>query len=228
MSMQSLIFDADDTLWENNIYFERAFEDFLDFLAHSTMSRADISAAFDEIARANLKVWGYGSASFARSLRECYARLCERHLDDADLERVMAFGERIVRQPIELIDGVEATLEGLAARHDLTLMTKGHPEEQRLKIDRSGLGRFFRHAAVVVEKDPDAYRSLARELDLDSRRTWMVGNSPRSDVNAALAAGLNAVYVPHPNTWHLEMQDLVEGPGRLLRVERFVDLTQHF
>jgi transcriptional regulator with AAA-type ATPase domain/FMN phosphatase YigB (HAD superfamily) len=225
---QSLIFDADDTLWENNIYFERAFEDFLDFLAHSQLSRAEVQAAFDEIALANLKVWGYGSASFARSLRQCYAHLCERHLDEADLDRVMAFGERILRQPIELIEGVEDTLDHLAGRHDLTLMTKGHPEEQRLKIDRSGLGRYFRHAAVVAEKDPAAYRSLADQLGLDPARTWMVGNSPRSDVNAALAAGLNAVYVPHHRTWHFEMQALADGPGKLLRLERFTDLRAHF
>ncbi|HEU4403994.1 MAG TPA: HAD family hydrolase [Polyangiaceae bacterium] len=226
--MPSLIFDADDTLWENNVYFERAFEDFVDFLAHSTMARGEVAAAFDEIARANLKVWGYGSASFARSLRQCYERLCERHLRDDDLAHVMQLGERIVREPIRLIDGVEATLAALAGRHDLTLMTKGHPEEQRLKIDRSGLGRYFRHAAVVAEKDPDAYRALADELGLEPKRTWMVGNSPRSDVNAALAAGLNAVYVPHPNTWHFELQPLAEGPGRLLRLARFADLTAHF
>jgi len=107
-------------------------------------------------------------------------------------------------------------------------MTKGSPEDQRHKLEQSGLGRYFRHAAVVPEKDPAAYRGLVRRLSLDPPRTWMVGNSPRSDVNAALAAGLNAVYIPHAGTWHFEMQPLADGPGRLLRLERFVELTLHF
>ena len=80
----------------------------------------------------------------------------------------------------------------------------------------------------MPEKDPAAYRALVEELALDPARSWMVGNSPRSDVNAALAAGLNAVYVPHPSTWSLELQELADGPGRLLILERFADLVRHF
>ena len=141
-----------------------------------------------------------------------------------------AFGERILAQPLEVLDGVEETLQALGARHDLTLMTKGHPEEQRLKIDRSGLGSYFRHAAVVAEKDVDAYHQLVADVGLDPALTWMVGNSPRSDVNPALAAGLNAVFIPHPHTWRLEHEDLLDppGPGRLLVLDRFADLRAHF
>ncbi len=127
-----------------------------------------------------------------------------------------------------MLNGVEETLQALGARHDLTLMTKGHPEEQRLKIERSGMGDVFRHAAVVPEKDAAAYRALVAELGLDPGRTWMIGNSPRSDVNPALAAGLNAVYVPHPATWRLEQEEIVTGPGQLLVLERFSQLLDHF
>ncbi len=225
---QHLIIDADDTLWENNVYFERAVEEFLDFLAYSSLSREEVRAVLDEIELANFGVHGYGSAAFARNLRQCYEHLAERSIRDEDLATVMGFGERILRQEIEVIAGVEETLAHLAGRHDLVLMTKGHPEEQRLKIDRSGLGGFFRHAAVVPEKDPSAYRALVKELELDPARTWMVGNSPKSDVNAALAAGLDAVYVPHSSTWSLEWQELANGPGRLLILERFADLARHF
>ncbi len=227
---QHLIFDADDTLWENNVHFERAIEDFLDFLDHSTLTREEVRAVLDEIELANAGVGGYGSAAFTRNLRVCYEHLAERHIDDDDLQKVMAFGERILSQPIELIDGVEETLVLLAPRHDLTLMTKGHPEEQQLKIDRSGLGTFFRHAAVVPEKDPEAYRTLVARLEVDPARTWMIGNSPKSDVNASLAAGLNAVYIPHPATWRLEEQEIAGdvGPGRLLVLDRFRDLGRHF
>ena len=228
MTGQHLIVDADDTLWENNVYFERAVEDFLDFLSHSTLSRDEVRAVLDEIERANIAVHGYGAASFTRNLRQCYEHLAERHIGEEDLATVMGFGERILRQEIEVIDGVEETLRELAGRHDLVLMTKGHPEEQRLKIDRSGLGGYFRHAAVVPVKDPAAYRALVAELGMDPARTWMVGNSSKSDVNAAPAAGLNAVFVPHPVTWRLEHQDLAAGPGKLLVLDRFADLRRHF
>jgi putative hydrolase of the HAD superfamily len=224
-----LIFDADDTLWENNIHFERAIEDFLDFLAHSRLSRAEVRAVLDEIELANIGVHGYGSAAFTRNLRLCYEHLAERHIDEDDLRTVMAFGERILSQPIELLEGVEETLTRLAPHHDLTLLTKGRHEEQRLKIDRSGIGAYFRHAEVVPEKDAAAYAALVAHLELDPDRTWMIGNSPKSDVNPALAAGLNAVYIPHHATWRLEHQELTPAePGRLLVLERFRDLEHHF
>lgn len=230
MNRQHLIFDADDTLWENNIHFERAIEDFLDFLDHATLTRDQVRDVLDEIELANFRVHGYGSAAFSRNLRQCFERLVEQHITEEDARRVMGFGERILSQPIELIDGVEETLTLLAERHELTLLTKGHPEEQQLKIDRSGLNSFFRHAEVVPEKDPAAYEALVLKLELDPARTWMIGNSPRSDINAALAAGLNAVFIPHHATWRLEHQELNgdAGPGRLLVLERFRDLGRHF
>jgi putative hydrolase of the HAD superfamily len=225
-----LIFDADDTLWENNVHFERAIEDFLDFLDHSTLTREEVRAVLDEIELANLGPGGYGSAAFTRHLRACYEHLAERHIADEDLRTVMAFGERILAQPIELLEGVAETLALLAARHDLTLLTKGHPEEQRLKIDRSGLASYFRHAEVVPEKTADAYYALVVQLGLAPARTWMIGNSPKSDINPALAAGLNAVFIPHPATWRLEHQELNgdAGPGRLVVLERFQELERHF
>jgi putative hydrolase of the HAD superfamily len=230
MLTQHLIFDADDTLWENNIHFERAIEDFLDFLDHSTLSREEVRAVLDEIELANFRVHGYGSAAFTRNLRQCYEHLAERHIGEEDLAKVMAFGERILVQPMQIIDGVEETLALLAARHDLTLMTKGHPKEQQLKIDRSGLNDYFRHAEVVPEKNPAAYRELVARLELNPARTWMIGNSPKWDINASLAAGLNAVYIPHPATWRLEEQEINSdgAPGKILHLERFRDLVRYF
>ncbi|MEO8659372.1 MAG: HAD hydrolase-like protein [Bryobacteraceae bacterium] len=225
---QSLIVDADDTLWENNIYFERAFADYYDFLGHSTLSPEAVRGILDEIELANIKIHGYGSLNFGRNLKECYARLAERAIRSEDLERVMGFAERILEQPIELIEGVSDTLEYLASRHDLTLFTKGHPEEQKLKIERSGLGIYFGHTAIVKEKDTDSYRGLMVDRDMNPASAWMVGNSPKSDINPALEAGLNAVFVPHDRTWALEKQEIRSGPGRLLLVERFSDLRDHF
>ncbi len=225
---QHLIVDADDTLWENNIYFERAFDDFIDFLNHSTLRPDEVRAVLDEIELINNKTHGYGSKNFARNLGLCYERLVEREIGPGDLPAIMAFAERIIQHPLELMEGVPATLEYLAARHHLTLFTKGHPEEQKLKIDRSGLGIYFGHTAIVKEKDIESYATLIREREMDPAQTWMIGNSPKSDVNPALAAGLNAVYVPHERTWHLEKTDLRSGVGKLLILEKFSDLRDHF
>ena len=223
-----LIIDADDTLWENNIYFERAFDDFVRFLSHSSMEAREVRDVLDEIERANARVHGYGSLNFGRNLRQCYEHLAERVVEPADLETIMRFAERILEQPIEMIEGVPETLEYLSERHELTLFTKGHPDEQRLKIDRSGLAGFFSHVAIVHEKNAPAYQLLVNERCLDAGTCWMVGNSPRSDVNPALEAGLNAVFVPHAHTWVLEKEEIRPGRGRLLIVERFADLRAHF
>ena len=223
-----LIVDADDTLWENNIYFERAFEEFTDFLAHSSLEPPEIRAALDEIEVVNAKTHGYGSKNFGRNLRECYQRLSERQVHDGDLATVMSFAERILECPMEVIDGVAETLEYLAPRHDLTLFTKGHPDEQKLKLDRSGLGDYFAHTAIVKEKDRDAYAGLVVERRFDPVLAWMIGNSPKSDINPALECGINAVFVPHARTWTLEREEIRPGAGRLIVVDRFTDLRKHF
>jgi putative hydrolase of the HAD superfamily len=225
---QHLLIDADDTLWENNIYFEEAFEQFVEFLDHSSMNAVEIRVVLDEIESVNIKLHGYGAANFARNLAQCYERLAEREIRDQDLRAAMSFAERILDCPMELIEGVTETLGYLAQRHELTLFTKGHPEEQRLKIDRSELGAYFSHTAIVREKDHQAYAALAQERALDTARTWMVGNSPKSDINPALAAGLNAVYIPHPRTWGLEREEIQPANGRLLVLENFAELRRHF
>jgi putative hydrolase of the HAD superfamily len=227
--MKYLLIDADDTLWENNIYFERAFDDFVEFLNHSTLNAVEVRDVLNEIESVNSKLHGYGSKNFGRNLQQAYEHLAEREIRPDDLAHILSLAERILEQPIELIDGVEQTLSELAARHDLTLFTKGHPEEQRLKVDRSGLGRYFSHTAIVREKDTKAYRQFVAERGLVPEETWMIGNSPKSDINPAIEAGLGAVLVPHPHTWVLEHQDLRTPEGsRFLQVDRFCDLSLHF
>jgi putative hydrolase of the HAD superfamily len=225
---QSLVFDADDTLWENNIYFEAAFDSFVAFLAHSKLTAAQVRAVLDEIETVNREIHGYGARNFGRNLRECYERLCERAIEPPDLERVMSFAESILDEPVELIPGVRETLAELATRHELILFTKGHPEEQKLKIERSGLGSCFRHTAIVKEKNATAYRALAVECNLALACAWMIGNSPRSDINPALEAGLGAVYIPHARTWSLEHEEIRNGSERLLILNTFRDLLGRF
>jgi putative hydrolase of the HAD superfamily len=220
-----LVLDADDTLWENNVYFEQAIHEFIGFLNHSRLTHEEVREALDEVER----LMGYGSANFTRSLVETYRRLAEAEPRDADVAQVRRFGERIRAQPIQLLDGVRETLAYLSPRHDLILLTKGEAEEQRLKIERSGIESLFRRVVIVPEKDVATYLRVIAELELAPRRAWMVGNSPRSDINPALAAGLNAVYIPHPQTWRLEHEEITpDGAGRLMTLSTFAELRTYF
>jgi len=226
---QELLIDADDTLWENNVHFEEAFAKFVRFLNHSTLTAEEIRRILDEIELANIRIYGYGSRNFGRNMRECFLRLAEREVKPEDLDYISSLAEQIMEKPLEIIPGVPETLDYLSQRHRLVLFTKGDPEEQRQKIARSGLEKFFAHTVIVKEKDVESYRRLLSDLGLDPSRTWMIGNSPKSDIWPALEAGLRAVYVPHPRTWHLERQQLPPAAdGKLLIVEQFSDLRRFF
>jgi putative hydrolase of the HAD superfamily len=226
----TLIFDADDTLWENNIYFERAIAEFVTLVNHSSLTPPEVREVLDRIERTTIGVKGYGAESFAHSLAETFRELAEGDVTNEDVARVEALGLRILTQEKELLTGVESTLAQLSRRHSMAILTKGNLEEQQLKVERSGLVPYFTHADVVAEKDVETYHRLARSHGWNPATTWMIGNSPKSDINPALAAGLNAVYIPHSATWSLEHQDLEEpdDPARLMTLHRFADLLLHF
>ena len=224
---QHLLIDADDTLWENNIYFEGAFHAFCDFLDHSTLTPEQVRAALDEIELVNIRLHGYGAANFGRNMVECYHHLVEREIQPVDAEFITGIAREILAHPLEIVEQVPETLAYLAGRHDLLLVTKGNEEEQRNKVEASGLGIYFREVVVLREKDKGAYQRVLREQDLAVGRSWMVGNSPKSDINPALAAGLRAVYIPHPRTWHLEREP-VPNRDSLLQLESFSCLREHF
>lgn len=225
MQQQYLLIDADDTLWENNIYFERAIHEFLLVLNHSSLRPSEVRTVLNEIERE----MGYGSANFTKSLLETYRRLAERTCSEADLTRVRSLGEDILHHPMEVISGVPETLAYLAPRHQLILLTKGEEEEQRFKIESSGLVSYFTSILIVAEKDRQTYRALVQQMRFDPAATWMIGNSPRSDINPALAAGINAVFIPHRHTWQLELQEVAHaGPGQLFSLDTFTRLREYF
>jgi putative hydrolase of the HAD superfamily len=227
MERQHLIIDADDTLWENNIYFEQAFDRFCALLDHSTLTPGEVREALDGIEAANNKVHGYGAHNFVRNLRECYELLMEREPQASHFEEIASYAHHIMGMPIELMPGVEETVPDLAARHELTIFTKGNYEEQSAKIARSGIGKYFTHREIVKEKNRGAYCDLIARLGFDAGRAWMIGNSPKSDINPALAAGLRAVYVPHDRTWSLEREEM-QSSQKLLVAEGFSDLRRIF
>lgn len=168
---QALIFDADDTLWENNVIFERVVDDFIEWLAHPTLDGPTIRELLAEIEEANIVAHGYGSQVFLRSLADCFTHLMERPIGPAERERFAAFADAFGSGRVELIRDVARVLADLGTRHDLYLMTKGTPEEQQRKIDVSGLAGHFRAVDIVPVKDPATYRRIVAERGLDAGRT---------------------------------------------------------
>jgi len=227
---QTLLIDADDTLWENNIYFERALASFISFLNHREYSPQQVRAVLDEVERECIISHGYGLHSFRHALTMTFERLSVDPITPALHETITAITRTIAEHPMEIRSGVPETLEYLANRHQLILMTKGALAEQSGKVERSGLKQYFSEVEIVAEKDEPTYRSVISKYDLPQGGTWMIGNSPKSDVNPALAAGLNAVFVPHDNTWVLEHEEINEAqhPCQLLVVESFAGLREHF
>ncbi|WP_308169486.1 HAD family hydrolase [Acrocarpospora catenulata] len=223
-----LIFDADDTLWENNVLFERVIEDFFEWLAHPTLARPQIRVILNDIERANAAAHGYGSKVFLRSLAECLESLYERPATEAERRHIDGLANRLVAREIELLPGVAETLADLGARHRLLLLTKGDPTEQQRKLDASQLARFFGNVHIVPEKEVEVYQRLAREHTLELAATWMIGNSPKSDITPARQAGMNAVFIPHEHTWVLEHAELDPHDSGVLRLTRFPELLNHF
>jgi len=227
---QVLLIDADDTLWENNIYFERAIAEFVSFLNHRERTPAEVREILNEVEREAIVSHGYGLRSFTHSLIRTFEQLSVEPLTPALHETIHGFAQTIAAQPLELLADVEQTLEHLSKRHQLMLVTKGDEKEQSAKVERSGIKEYFRAVEVVDEKNVAVYHSLLKKHDLPARRTWMVGNSPKSDINPALSAGINAVFLPHDDTWILEHEELneAEPPSQLLVLENFSELSRYF
>lgn len=227
---QSLLIDADDTLWENNIYFERAIAQFISFLNHQTYTPQQVREILNEVERECILKHGYGMHSFAHALVDTFERVALEPITSELHQKVVGFAHTIADHPVEILPGVPETLQYLASRHHLILLTKGAVAEQSGKVQRSGLKEYFAAVEIVAEKNSGTYRDVVSKHGLGHGTTWMVGNSPKSDINPALSAGLNAVFVPHGNTWILEHEELAQAelPSRLLLVERFADLAAHF
>jgi len=230
VSPQTLLFDADDTLWENNIYFERAIAAFISYLDHRVHTAEEVREHLNKVERATISRHGYGLKSFRRSLVTCFEELTQAPVSEEKHRRIVSFAESIAEQEIELLPGVAETLPKLAERHRLHMITKGDPDEQTDKLERSGLRPYFEEVEILAEKSEAAYRALIEQHGFDRGSTWMIGNSPRSDINPTLAAGLNAVFIPHHFTWVLEHEVLEAAPASstLLEVSCFADLLLHF
>jgi putative hydrolase of the HAD superfamily len=225
----NLIFDADDTLWDSNIHFLGAETAFVALLARVGISdHGEIRAAMRRHELRIIESHGYGRRPYVIALHQVIAEVAPPHHHEnlrSELERI---GEHLIDRHCELLPGVAATLGELVRRHRLLLFTKGDPREQLRKLDRSGLRPLFTRVGVPVEKDPGTYRLLIAQAELDPERTFMIGNSPRSDINPALKAGLRAVFIAHPHTWELEHEEIDHTNPRVMAIGAFPHLLEVF
>ncbi len=228
MARQTLLIDADDTLWENNIFFEKAIDHFITQLEHLGYTREYIRHILNETERRNIRQHGYGVRSFRRSLEDTYLKLAGNSARREMVKEIEQMAAELESTPPHILDGVPETLAYLAKHHRLILLTKGEPAEQVAKVERSGLQPYFDAIEIVLEKQSETYDRMIEQFKIVKSNGWMVGNSPRSDINPAMHAGLNAVFIPHSATWELEKTELESGAGRLLILSSFREMRGHF
>ncbi len=230
MAGQTLLMDADDTLWENNIYFERAIASFISLLDHQVHTAPEVRLVLNDCEQETIRLHGYGVRSFEKSLLRCFEKLSGTRVQPHHRQQIESFARSIVEHEIELLEGVAETLPILADRHTVILVTKGNAAEQQHKLDRSGIHEHFQAVEIPPEKDVHAYRDLMERRRLNPASTWMIGNSPKSDINPALAAGMHAVFIEHHSTWILEHETIGQPvpPQRLLRIAKFTELGTYF
>jgi putative hydrolase of the HAD superfamily len=223
-TQRTLLIDADDTLWENNIYFERVGTEFFEQLAKRGVAKSRAEELLWQTEQRNVKTTGYGSKAFCASLHQV-----AKELGTADVEPWIQQQENwIFHHPIELMPGVRETLPLLFAGNQIIMVTKGRPEEQLGKLERSGLAGFFHATEVVFEKHVETYREIVAKYLLNVETTWMIGNSPRSDINPAKAAGLRTVFIPYHTTWWHEIEEISPNGAETLVLENFGELAQRF
>lgn len=225
----NLIFDADDTLWESNPHFLEAQAAFLEVLSRAGhVDEARILAALRLHELAIIAEVGYGRRPYLLALHRIAADIVGPDRVALVRREIEGIGAALLERHCELLPGVAETLAELAKCHRLIMFSKGQPNEQLRKLERSGLRRFFTRVGIPLEKDVEAYRRLLAQAALNPARTVMIGNSPRSDINPAIRAGFRAaVYVPYPHTWDLEHEALI-ADSRVITITAFPDLGEMF
>ena len=213
-------FDADDTLWRSQDYFDEAQLEFEAIIApYIDLDDRRVRQRLYEVEGSNIGVFGYGVKGMTLSMIEAAVELTGERIGAADLGRIVEMGKRLLQHPVELLPGVREAVEAVGERHPLVLITKGDLFHQEAKVRQCGLAGLFRRIEVVSEKDPATYARLLEEFGLPAGRFAMVGNSVRSDILPVLELGGWAVHVPYHSTWIHEQSDAPDpGNGRLCTV----------
>jgi len=225
MKPKNLIIDCDDTLWENNRYFLEAHRKFVGLMEEHEHPKDTADSLLLRLEMENVPRYGYGARSQMMSMKDVY-RLLEVFPDPAVLAEIETIGEEVFNHPVSLFPGVEETLSRLHGKYRMFMYTKGNLEEQTGKITKSPIHGFFEGYKVVSEKTPETLGGTLAEFGLEPAETWMIGDSPRSDVMPALELGVRAVYVPYEFTWTLEHAPLPDSE-HILTVEGFAGIADH-
>src|SRR6266571_6952194 len=212
MPIKVVAFDGDDTLWHNETHFQLTQTEFRELLQRHVPD-SDVDASLFATEMANLQIYGYGIKSFTLSMLETAIAITGGRIPATDLEVILGWGKRMLQEPTELLDGVTETLDQLARRYSLLLITKGDLFDQESKFARSGLAELFAGAEILSDKNVDTYRSVLARRSIDPSEFVMVGNSLRSDVVPVVEAGARAVHIPYHLTWHHEHLEDDELPG---------------
>ncbi|MEO6488949.1 MAG: HAD family hydrolase [Ferruginibacter sp.] len=200
MDIKAIAFDADDTLWVNEPYFQETEKKFIGLL-EDFLPQHSIENELYKTEMNNLGLYGYGVKSFILSMIETAIRITEKSANLVVVEKVIGFGKELLEKPIELIDGVEDVLKALTAKFRLVVATKGDLLDQERKLKRSGLEHYFHHIEIMSDKQEADYLKLVKHLDIKPAEFLMLGNSLRSDILPVLAIGGHAFHIPFHTTW---------------------------
>jgi putative hydrolase of the HAD superfamily len=219
-------FDGDDTLWHNERHYVEARERFRETVERCgvSLSEQEITDAVNRTEARNIPFFGYGVSSFALSLFETAIRLTDGRIAGSDLAGLLAVAKSMVTSKVDLFEGARESLEALAVKSPLVLITKGDLLHQRSKLERSGLAEFFQHVEVVSHKTPDVYAEILSRRGVEPARFLMVGNSPRSDILPVLAIGGSAVHVPAAISWSHEHDEVPADEPRCVVLRTLLDL----
>ncbi len=203
MNLKVIAFDADDTLWVNEPYFEEVEKKFCALMG-DYLSRQGLSQALFTTQVNNLPLYGYGIKGYILSMIETAIKVSNGTISVDYIEKITQFGRELINKPIELIDGVEETLKQLQGNYKLVVATKGDLKDQQRKLHNSGLGNYFHHIEVMADKEVVNYKKLIKRLDIAPEEFMMIGNSLKSDVLPVLEMGAYAIHIPFYLTWEHE------------------------
>lgn len=228
-TIRTIGFDADDTLWVNETYFRETEDKFADLLQEfDTKNKIDNELFAKEME--NLRLYGYGVKGFMLSMLETAIELSSGQVNSQTLSKIIAMGKHMIDQPVEILDGVQETLQYLAPKYRLIVMTKGDLLDQERKLQKSGLSKYFQHVEVLSDKKEKNYSDLLAHLEIDVDEFVMIGNSLKSDVLPLLNIGAKAIHIPFHTTWaHEEVSEKeIDKDHQYLKIERLTQLKSIF
>ena len=227
-TIKMIAFDADDTLWLNEVFYRGVEDSFTALLADFGTSD-EVSAHLLEVERRNIPIYGFGAKAFMLSMIETAVTLTNNTISASQIQQIIDLGKGMLTRPIQVLEGVQQVLEYLESNYPLMVITKGDLLDQQSKLARSGLGHFFKHFEVVSNKKPETYRELLNGYNLQPEQFVMIGNSLRSDILPVLENGGYAIHIPHGITWALEQVTETElSDKHFLQLENIVQILDHF